>query len=209
MNTTVRDFHRLYYASRVWQQTLWRGVQVFKCPLDLWIYQEILNEVRPDLVVESGTCLGGSALYLASICEDIGHGEVLTIDITAHPNRPEHRRLTYWTGSSTSPEAIDTVKRHIAPNAKVLVILDSDHSKAHVAQELALYGPLVSPGSYMIVEDGNVNGHPVVPEHGPGPTEAISEFLEGSKDFAIDRDREKFFVTFNPGGYLKKTCGSF
>jgi cephalosporin hydroxylase len=201
---TIRDFHCLYYDSRVWQRTSWRGVPVYKCPLDLWIYQEICHEVKPDLIVECGTCLGGSALYLASICEDIGHGQVLTIDITPHPNRPAHQRLTYLTGSSTSPEVLAIVTSKINPGDTVLVILDSDHSKSHVAQELALYGPIVTLGSYMIVEDGNVNGNPVAPEHGPGPTEAISEFLAGTREFVVDRDREKFLLTWNPNGYLRK-----
>jgi len=94
-----------------------------------------------------------------------------------------------------------------------MVILDSDHARDHVLQELRLYAGLVTPGAYLIVEDSNVNGHPVLPEHGPGPMEALREFLGGTREFAVDAAREKFFLTFNPKGFLKKLpksggCGS-
>ena len=84
------------------------------------------------------------------------------------------------------------------------MILDSDHSQAHVFQELTIYSPLVTKGSYLIVEDTNVNGHPVCPEHGPGPMEAIEEFLKKNKDFVIDGEKEKFLMSFNPRGYLRR-----
>ena len=87
---------------------------------------------------------------------------------------------------------------------KVMVILDSDHSEKHVARELEIYSQLVSPGCYLIVEDTNVNGHPVFPNHGPGPMEAVEKFLQARQDFTVDRDMEKFYLTFNPKGYLKK-----
>ncbi len=84
-------------------------------------------------------------------------------------------------------------------------MLDSDHAYAHVLEEVRLYGELVTPGSYMVVEDTNVNGHPVFPEHGPGPMEALDEFLAGGSPFTIDLEREKFFLTFNPRGFLRRT----
>jgi cephalosporin hydroxylase len=197
-------FHRLYYDSAVWKDTYWLGTRTQKCPLDLWVYQEILRETRPDLIVETGTAHGGSALYLASVCELLGRGEVVTVDISPIEGRPEHDRITYLTGSSTAAGVVAEVERHVAMQERVLVILDSDHSCNHVLDELRTYGPWVSPGSYLIVEDTNVNGHPVLPEHGPGPMEALEEFLAETEDFEIDRAREKFFFTFNPRGYLRK-----
>jgi cephalosporin hydroxylase len=85
-----------------------------------------------------------------------------------------------------------------------MVVLDSDHSHAHVAAEIAAYSSLVTPGCYLVVEDTNVNGNPVLPEWGPGPMEAVDEFLDDTQLFARDPAREKFMMTFNPGGYLRR-----
>jgi cephalosporin hydroxylase len=202
----VRPFHRLFYNSgnRTWSDTHWLGVPAQKCAFDLWVYQELLHELRPAVIVECGTANGGSALFLASICDLLEHGEVITVDIADEPGRPSHERITYLSGSSTEPEMVDRVKQLVASRAPVIVILDSDHSRDHVLNELRLYAPLVSSGSYLIVEDSNINGHPVVPDFGPGPAEAVTEFLSETDEFEIDRSREKFFLTFNPSGYLRK-----
>ena len=197
-------FHGLYYDSAVWKDTYWLGTRAQKCPLDLWIYQEILHETRPDLILETGTAHGGSALYLASVCELLSRGEVVTVDISPFEGRPEHDRITYLTGSSTADDIVAQLEKRVAAHDRVLVILDSDHSRDHVLDELRTYGRWVSPGSYLIVEDSNVNGHPVLPEHGPGPMEALDEFLAESDEFEIDSAREKFFFTFNPRGYLRR-----
>lgn len=156
------------------------------------------------MIVECGTAEGGSAFFLASICDLLEHGSVLTIDIAEYPDRPEHPRITYLKGSSTDADVIRQVEKLVGEQAPVLVILDSNHERDHVLEELRLYRSLVSPGSYMIVEDSNVNGHPVEPAFGPGPTEALEQFLRESDEFVIDRTREKFFLTFNPGGFLRK-----
>ena len=84
------------------------GIPVLKCPLDLWIYQEIIFHVKPDLIIETGTYKGGTAHFFASMCELIGNGEVITIDIEAYPNRPIHPRITYLHGSSTEPNDYST-----------------------------------------------------------------------------------------------------
>lgn len=105
-------------------------------------------------------------------------------------------------GSSTSPEILSRVNEEAS--GTTMVILDSDHTCAHVRAELRAYSPLVTPGSYLIVEDTNLNGHPAYPQFGPGPREAVEEFLASSLDFLPDPDCEKFFMTFNPRGYLRR-----
>ncbi len=207
-NAIVDAFHRLYYdgpegQGRVFHRTTWMGVTCLKCPLDLWNYQEILAEVRPDLVVETGTHLGGSALFLAQMLELIGSGEVISIDYRDRPGRPRHPRLRYVTGSSSDASLVRGLLE-ARPDERRLVILDSDHSREHVTNELELFAPWVSVGSYLIVEDTNVNGHPVLPAHGPGPSEAVAGFLARHAEFEADASREKLLLTFNPGGYLRR-----
>lgn len=206
------DFHRAYYDAAAnggtWKDTRWLGVPVLKCPLDLWVYQELLHKVQPDLVIETGTHKGGSALFLASILALIGKGRVLTIDDSWRTDYPQHPRLDYFHGDSVGFQALEEVRRRVSGTEKrVLVILDSDHHEPHVRSELLAYAPFVSVGSYLIVEDTNVNGHPVCPEHGPGPSEAVAAFLsspEGAR-FDPDFDRcKKFLFSFNPGGYLRR-----
>ncbi len=204
----VTQFHKLYYDSHVfgktWSNTYWMGHLVMKCPLDLWLYQEMIHTLRPDLIIETGTYDGGSALYFASLCELVGNGNVLTIDVAERPGRPTHNRITYLTASSTAQATLDIVKQAAKDAKVILVVLDSDHRKDHVLEELRLYGPLVTTGSFMVVEDSNLNGHPVWPEHGPGPMEALDVFMNGNTDFILDKEKEKFLLTFNPKGYLKK-----
>lgn len=201
-----REFQVLYYYSRqqTWLNTSWLGVPLAKCPLDLWVYQEILVRNRPDVIVETGTFKGGSALFLASICDLINHGRIVTIDIAPQPDLPRHPRIKYLTGSSVSDEIVGQVKERIAPGSKAMVILDSDHSCDHVLAELRHYHALVGPGQYLIVEDSNIGGHPVVPEAKPGPMEAMAIFLKETAGFAVDKSMEKFMMTFNPNGYLKR-----
>jgi cephalosporin hydroxylase len=203
----VDNFHKLYYYSytfgKTWGKTSWLGVPAAKCPLDAWIYQEIIFETKPDVIIECGTANGGSALYLASVCEMLGNGRVITIDIEDIKGRPKHDRITYILGSSVASETVEKIRKMIPPGAKVMVILDSDHHKEHVLNELRLYAPLVSKGCYLVVEDTNI-GDPVLQDFGPGPRQAIEEFMRGNTGFEADRSREKFYMTFNPGGYLKK-----
>jgi cephalosporin hydroxylase len=204
----VDAFHRLYYNAREDSRTLgntrFLGVDVQKCPLDLWVYQEILFETRPDVIIETGTAAGGSALYMASVCDLLGVGRIVTVDIEARPNRPVHARIRYVTGSSVDAKVVAEATRDIQIGEKVMVILDSDHSRDHVFAELGAYSGLVFPGGYLIIEDTNVNGHPVRPKFGPGPMEAVDDFLRAGPPFEIDTSREKFFLTFNPRGYLKR-----
>jgi len=201
----VREsFHMLSYYSGALQHTYWLGIPILKSPLDAWIYQEIIWELRPDLIIESGTARGGSALFFSSMCDLVGNGHVVSIDIEAGSD-VHHPRLTLLQGDSTSPAIISKVAELASGTTRRMVVLDSDHSAAHVRRELNAYRDFVSPGSYLVVEDTNVNGHPVMPEHGPGPFEAVADFLNDNPDFTVDHSREqKFLMTYFPNGYLKR-----
>lgn len=201
---TVDDFHVLYYESLndTWNNTYWLGVRTLKLPLDLWIFQEIIYATKPDVIVEAGTYNGGSALFMASLLDTIGKGRVITIDIEDFPGKPRHDRITYLIGSSTADEIVGKVRSLIGEDDTVMVVLDSDHHAEHVLNELRIYGEMVTTGNYLIAEDTNVNGHPVQPEFGAGPSEAVQTFLKDNHAFAVDAKREKFLFTFNPGGYL-------
>ncbi|MGI0534853.1 class I SAM-dependent methyltransferase [Bacillus pfraonensis] len=205
MGNFIEAFHKHYYDSLVWlTSTQWLGVPVAKCPLDLFLYQEMIYGIKPDFIIECGTYNGGSALFFSSMLDLIDKGKVLSIDIAPQPNLPTHPRLTYLQASSTSPEAIEKVQSMIKPGDVVIAVLDSDHSKDHVLNELRLYNKFVTTGSYLVVEDTNINGHPVLPDWGPGPMEAVTEFLKENNDFVIDESKHKFFVTFHPKGFLYK-----
>jgi len=204
----VRRFHDLYYNR--WQaqdadtiNLSWFGHKLLKDPLDLWIYQELLVRRRPDFVVETGTFCGGSALFFAMLFDHISHGQVITVDIEVQPDRPKHPRIRYITASSVDAGAIELV-RDLVGRQRAMVVLDSDHSAEHVYAEIEAYNPLVQTGDYLIVEDTNVNGHPVLPNFGNGPMEAVDRFLSENDEFVIDRRCERFLMTLNPRGYLRR-----
>ncbi len=206
----ISDFNKLYYKlgeiGESWNNTFWMGVRTWKYPTDLWVYQEIIFEVRPDIIIETGTAFGGSALFLASVLDNIGKGKVITVDIQKQEYK-KHKRIIYLNGSSTSEAILNKIRKLVSKKDKVLVILDSDHRMPHVLDELNEYSDLVSKDSYLIVEDTSVNGHPVYQNHGPGPFEALEIFMNETKikkSFLIDKDREKFMLTMNPRGFLKK-----
>ena len=198
--------HDVLYLSDAWTEATWLGAQALKNPLDLWVYQEIMFETRPQLVIETGTYRGGSAAFLASVCDLLGEGEIVSIDIEhLRDDYPEHPRITYLGGrSSTDPEVLAEVRAR-AEGKRTLVILDSDHSQSHVEAELAEYAGLVPVGGYVIVEDSNIGQ--IRKDLLPGPLEAIETFLATTDAFEIDRTREKFLITFNPSGYLRRVRG--
>lgn len=204
----IDQFHQLYFDGRAynmtWRNTSWMGHAVLKCPLDLWQYQEIVHDIRPDLIVETGTAYGGSALFLAHALDLVGNGQVITVDIEPRTGRPGHDRITYIAGSSTDRQVVQPVIDAAAAAKTVMVILDSDHRRDHVLEEMRSLGDLVTPGSFLIVEDTNLNGHPVEPQYGPGPMEAVNAFLLERDDFEVDPRWEKFFLSFNPRGFLRR-----
>ena len=193
-------------GRQTWQNTRWRGVTLYKLPTDLWIYQELLYELKPALIIETGTFRGGSAFYLASLLQMFGSGRVVTVELNPRPRMPNHPRIEYLVGSSTAPEIVARMTECAQEaDGPVVVILDSYHGRDHVLAELEAYHALVTPGSYLIVEDTAHNGHPIKKRWGPGPWEAVEMFLPRHPEFTPDRDREKFMHTQNPRGYLKRS----
>jgi cephalosporin hydroxylase len=129
--------------------------------------------------------------------------KIITIDILAHAGRPQHPRIKYVQGASADPDLIGSLLNRRSPE-KCMVILDSDHSKQHILAEINLLAPYVSVGSYLVVEDTNINGHPAYPSFGESGFEAVEEFLSKNQNFSVDTSKEKFLMTFNPRGYLKR-----
>lgn len=207
----ITRFHQIWYESKAtWAQNRWLGLQTLQNPMDMWITQEIISEIKPDYFIECGAWEGGSAAIWASVLSQVNPaGKVISIDITDRmaaarklPIVKSH--VEFMLGFSTEPKIVDAIAKRVQ-GKKVVVLLDSDHSKANVAQELKAYAPLVSVGSYFIVQDSNVNGHPVMPNFGEGgPWEAVTEFLATNKNFEIDKSRERLLFTFCPNGFLRR-----
>jgi len=209
MIRALNEFHIHYEKSRIWEKTKWLGVPCYKLPFDAFILQEIIWNIQPDFIIETGTAKGGAAVFYASIMEIIGHGKVITCDIEAKCDGsiiPEKlfKRIKFLHGGSTNPLIFDDIKSQVEEK-KNIVILDSDHSYDHVRQEMSMYSPLVPINSYMVVEDTHANGHPVPWQWGKGPYEAVEDFLKINYNWEADYECEKYLMTFNPGGYLRRT----
>lgn len=183
------------------------GVPTLKSVLDAWIYQEILAEVRPDTIVELGSWAGGSTLYLAHLCDALGHGRVVSVDHDRSAWRVSHPRIAVVTGDTASPETHDAV-RELIGDGRALVIHDAGHHAATVRRDLEAFAPLVAVGSYLIVEDGVVDlfepGRGISDRTTPGPLVATRAFLAEHPEFVSDKSRERYWVTYNPDGYLKR-----
>lgn len=212
----VDEFHKLYYNSKVWaNETHWRGVKLEKFPTDLWILQEIIHRTKPNKIIETGTKYGGSAWFMADMLNlFLGYRRrdsyVMTIDINCDvdkkiDNPTKLGNILYIIGDSINRETERIVECRLFPEDKVMVVLDSAHDVDHVTKELETYSKFVTEGCYLIVEDTNLGGHPIMPGFGGGgPSVAVTEFLKTHKEFEIDRGCEKFMLTSNPGGFLKR-----
>ncbi len=178
----VRKFGVLYYNSEIWKKTTWLGISSEQTPGDNWNMQEIISEIRPDYIVETGTLFGGTTLFYASVLSQVNpDGKVITIDIEPHVENASkqplwQRYVELIVGSSVDPKVTDHIAQEVQ-GKKVLVTLDSLHTRDHVLKEMEFYSKLVTPDSYLVVQDTNINGHPVFPGFGPGPAEAVQQFL--------------------------------
>jgi cephalosporin hydroxylase len=207
MNDAAQAYFRWFYDEGVWKRMHYRGVRILKVPSDLWNYQEIFVEHRVQWVLETGTRHGGSALFFSDLLQLNGSpGRVVSIDIDPSANMVRaHPNIDCLLGDSASHDMMKLILS-ILPieRGTLFVILDSDHAKAHVLRELEALTPLLKKGDYLLVEDTCVNGHPVRPQFGPGPYEAVEEFMaRHASEYVHDVAREsKFGFTAAPRGYF-------
>lgn len=203
----ARLFHQdLIVRTGNFATTSWMGVPIWQNVFDLWTTQETIADVRPALLIETGTHHGGSALFYAQLMDLIGAGKVITIDIANRHQGVEHPRVTFVEGSSTDPAIVESVRVEAErAGGPVMVILDADHSREHVSRELELYGPLVTPGSFLLSQDGVIDQVWFFRDTRPGPLEANRDFLERHPEFEYDRERnERFGITHHPLGWMRK-----
>jgi cephalosporin hydroxylase len=190
--------------SRIMNENLYFGIKSLKNPLDLWIYQEIIFSIKPDIIIEIGNGYGGSLLAIAHFFDHMNHGKVIGVDIGLHPiheSVKKHPRIILKTGDACA--LFKEVKGLIDTNDTVMIIEDSSHEYDNTINILRKYGGLVSVNSYFIIEDS-------ICHHGldigpiPGPYEAITDFLKEDDRYICDRSKESFLITWNPKGYLKR-----
>ena len=197
----------------------WLGRPIIQHPEDIAAMQEIIWQVKPRLIIETGVAHGGTAVFYASMLELIGGpGLVLAIDIEIRShnrplieNHPLAKRIRLLESSSVAPEALEAAQSLAEEGGPVMVVLDSNHSHAHVLEEMRLYSPLVTTGSYMVVFDGVVELIPELWEidrpwgQGNNALTAARAFLAENKDFEVDWEIEnKLIISTAPEGYLKK-----
>jgi cephalosporin hydroxylase len=201
----------------------WLGRPIIQLPDDMIRIQEAIFGIQPDVIVETGIAHGGSLVYYASLCELIGKGRVIGVDIDIRPHNraaieahPMSGRIVLIEASSIAPETVAKVKSLVAPGERVMLILDSNHSRDHVAAELEAYCDLVTPGSYILSQDGVMQQVAGMPRSGPdwdwnNPVSANRAFLENHPDFELappprpfDETLETPDLTHHPQGWLRR-----
>jgi len=197
----------VHHQTRVvFDQCHWMGVPSLKNPLDAWIYQEMLFELRPECLLEIGSAAGGSTLFFAHLMDLLGHGQVVSLDVDRSGFRVRHPRITVVTGDSGSPEIVDRV-HGICRGRATMLVHDGDHRKRAVLRDLEAYAGLVPAGGALVVEDGVMDlfrpgdGLGTFEE---GPLAAVEEFLRRHPEFEVDAARERYVATYNPRGFLKR-----
>jgi len=207
--TTTENYHKWYYYNSIWQTTRFLGIKTMKSVSDMWNYQEVIFDLKPALIIEFGTNRGGAAVFFSQIMSRLNpEGRILTVEIDpsiVDPSVKNYDNIELVVNSSVSDEVREKLKdlaeRHKGP---IFAILDSDHSKNHVLTEMKFLREFMKKGDYLVVEDCNVNGHPILPGWGEGPHEAVDEYFRlFPDDYTRDTEREKKFgFTFATDGFL-------
>lgn len=209
-------FTRSGWQQKISYEPTWLGIPIIQTPEDIVMMQELIWKVRPDVIIECGVAHGGAVVLYASMLELLGKGHVIGVDVEirkynrlALQSHPMSRRFTLIEASSVEKETVEDVKRHIHPDDKVLVTLDSNHTAAHVTKELQLYAPLVTADSYLVVFDGVMQVLTDAPGGSPAwdkdnPSQAVQEFLQENNEFEVDPYYNRLKVTYCPGGFLKR-----
>lgn len=199
-----RQWVKLGWNEKYSYTFTWFGRPVIQLPEDMVRMQEVLWQVRPDVIVETGVAHGGSLVFYASLCRAMGCGRIVGVDIEIRPanreaieSHPLSELITLIEGSSTDAAVLDTVRANIRPGESVLVLLDSNHSYAHVARELEAYAPLVTPGSYIVATDGLMEDLVDVPHGDPAwakdnPSAAARDFAKAHPQFELAAPRWAF-----------------
>jgi cephalosporin hydroxylase len=194
----------MHMQERLMGKASYWGIPTLKNPVDFWVYQEIIFSIKPNTILEIGSYAGGSALAFAHMLDQLGLGKVISIDVNlsdisevAH----SHPRIEFLQGPAE--EIFDLVEDKIPKGDRTLIIEDSSHEFDNTLKLLRKYAPLVSIGSYFIVEDG-ICRHGLDLGPSPGPYEASLAFVSENANFVIDRSREDHVITWNPCGYLKR-----
>ena len=211
-------WEKVAYHHRLTHVLQWMGVPIFQFAEDIVMMQELLWTIKPDVLVECGVAHGGSALMYASMMELAGKGRVIGVDVEIRPHTWKNiegstlsDRITLIEGSSTDSETVAAVASHIGTGKTVLVTLDSNHRRAHVAEEIRLYKDFVTPGSYLVVMDTSSSYIHDVPSGNEAmirdsALEAVEEFLSGETQFSIDPHFNRLGITSNICGFLKKSA---
>ena len=207
MGVKNREFaQHVYYKYFPNKDQRWFGYPIIKFPDDMMSYSMIVSENKPDLIIECGSGWGGSALYFAHLLDARKMGRIISIDIHHRGRRlPRHKRITWIKGSSTDDAIVAQVRAEADKCKRVMVVLDSLHECWHVRDELKKYHNMVSPGQFLVVEDTYIGGHPVRPDFGPGPWDAVEEFQRKHGDlFDMPDWCNKKLLTMNPNGWLRR-----
>jgi cephalosporin hydroxylase len=196
------EFIEAAWRSGEWHRTPWLGRSTHRAPTDLFAYQELIHRLRPEWIVETRTGAGGLALFLASVCDLIDQGQVVSISGYPLGTPPEHSRITYLRGDPAAEETVTKVGDIVGEPPRCLVILGGA-AGPQVFEAFLKYAPLVPIGSYVVVEDTILEGNPVWPGFGSGPAVAVQQIIVAG-DFVADPWFERFGLTFNVGGFLKR-----